>query len=269
MKPNILIKDIAVCTNCISKDCSFRDAVIKDSFYGLRSETTVCPVGLLLDGPEDLLKEENGNYYISDDKCINCGLCQLGCRRNENLDCLIDDYESDDFANLSDLQHRAIICSYLHYLIGFSANTNRNRSLQFDGYVCSPSGNDAFVEIDYADDSLECVRRILGDILLYSKKKVNAGLVVLSTLPKQGSRDVYDVLSKMSKFPTTQDVTIYFSTYRLLRYLALNFQYGEFELQDMLYSPLTESVEDYINKISSYSANVEQCKARIARLMNL
>jgi ferredoxin len=245
---SLRINDIETCMSCANKICTYCNPTLKEKFYGLRSETTVCPVTLLQDGPLDL--SENG--IIDKDECINCGLCVLNCYYHCNLNCIITDYRRDDFENLSEQQYNAIACSYLHNLVGFSANTNRNKSLQFDGYVSHDSGEEAFVEVDYRSDSLESVRRILGDRLLYSPtdREITTGVVVLKELPQKGSRDVYNLLMKISQFPHTSNIKIYFTTFLILRLLALNLQHGEFELSEVMFDIMNETEEQYMERIS-------------------
>lgn len=263
---SIKINNIDICTSCTNKICSYCNSTIRENFHGLRSETTVCPVTILQDGPLDLA--EDG--VINNDDCINCGLCELSCFFYNNLNCTITDYRIDDFENLSEQQYNAIACSYLHHLVGFAANTNRNKALQFDGYVAHGSGQEAFVEVDYKSDSLESVRRILGDRLLYSpsNREINTGVIVLKEMPKRGSRDVFNLLDMMAKFPHTSDMKIYFTSLLVLRLLALNIQHGEFELSDILFDIVNETEEEYIERISILIPD-EGTIAQLKELINL
>lgn len=246
----IRIKDRSICGVCQNKICAYSNSVIKENFHGLRSETTVCPVSLLQESPLDLTDTE----ILDKKECISCGLCELSCSYYKNLDCEIEDYLCDNFLGLTEQQYNAIACSYLHYLIGFSANTNRNKSLQFDGYVSHDSGEEAFVEVDYNDDSLESVRRLLGDRLLYSPsdREIKNGVVVLKCMPQKGSRDVYNLLENIKKFPTTKDMNIYVTTFSILRLLALNLQHAELTLSEVLFNVLNETDKQYVNKISQW-----------------
>ena len=229
---SVRIKDTGICTSCGNQDCCFKDAQIRTNFYGIRSETTVCPTTLLSDNPINIAKDDN---IIRDKNCINCGLCTLSCHR-QNLSCDDFYYEDNPFENLSEPQLNSIACSYLGYLFGFAANTNRNRAMQFDGYVSTNHGVEAFVEVDKENDSLESVRRLIGDFLLCSPtdRAINTGIVVLNDIPKAGSRDVYEVVKKLSEFPTTDKYQIYFTTFRLLRLLALNLKCTDFSYSDLL-----------------------------------
>ena len=197
----IAIKDIEVCAKCTSKRCSFINlASIERAFFNLSSETTICPTSAIGgSGPSEKSIEKR---FINAEKgtfCVECGLCVKHCS-HQNLD--IEDYNANtsSFGNLTNLQIKAVTSLYLNGLFGFAANTNRNNSLSFDGYVASEKGEEAFVEIDYKDDSLECVRRILGDIIKYSDThKIKNGIVVLSRLPQIGSRDVYNLLGQFTR----------------------------------------------------------------------
>ncbi len=251
----IIVKDREICLLCQNKICAYSNSVIKENFHGLRSETTVCPVALLQDSPLDL----TDTGIIDKSECICCGLCELSCSYYKNLDCEIDDYLYDNFLGLTEQQYNAIACSYLHFLIGFSANTNRNKSLQFDGYVSHGSGEEAFVEVDYSGDSLESVRRLLGDRLLYSPsdREIKNGVVVLRSMPQKGSRDVYNLLEKIKEFPTTKDMNIYVTTFSILRLLALNLQHIELTFSEALFDVLNETEEQYVNKIARWITDDE------------
>lgn len=228
---SVKIKDIEVCNNCGNKDCSYIDAKVKTNFYGLRTEETVCPTTVLTDGPLEKVKE----YMLEDKDCIDCGLCELSCH-NKNIECTDVDFCNNSFAALSTPQCNAIACSYLNHIFEFAANTNRNKALQFDGYTSTINGKEAFVQIDQDNDSLESVRRLIGDFLLYSPadRKIQIGIVVLQELPKEGSREVYNVLESLKKFPTTSDYKFYFTTFRLLRFFALKLKESNYEFDDLL-----------------------------------
>ena len=146
------------------------------------------------------------------------------------------EFTKNNFLNLSTPQCNAIACSYLNHIFEFAANTNRNKSLQFDGYVSTRNGKEAFVQIDQDNDSLESVRRIIGDFLLYSPsdRKIQIGIVVLQELPREGSRDVYNVLDALKAFPTTSNYKFYFTTFKLLRFIALHIEFSDFDFEDLL-----------------------------------
>lgn len=228
---SVKIKDIEVCSQCGNKDCSYKDARVKTNFYGLRTEETVCPTTVLTDGPLDKAK---GNM-LDDKDCIDCGLCELSCH-NKNIECADVDFCKNSFESLSTQQCNAIACSYLNHIFEFAANTNRNKALQFDGYASTVNGKEAFVQIDQDNDSLESVRRLIGDFILYSPadRRIQIGIVVLQELPKEGSRDVYNVLESLKEFPTTSDYKFYFTTFRLLRFFALKLKESNYEFDDLL-----------------------------------
>ena len=228
---SVKIKDIEVCSLCGNKDCSYKDARVKTNFYGLRTEETVCPTTVLTDGPLDKAK---GNM-LDDKDCIDCGLCERSCHNN-NIECVDVDFCKNSFVSLSTQQCNAIACSYLNHIFEFAANTNRNKALQFDGYASTVNGKEAFVQIDQDNDSLESVRRLIGDFLLYSPadRKIQIGIVVLQELPKEGSRDVYNVLESLKNFPTTSDYKFYFTTFKLLRFIALHLESSDFDFANLL-----------------------------------
>lgn len=216
---NIRIKDISICQDCKNKTCSYLDPTIKENFFGIRSETTVCPLAIMTDGPEE---HEKDGIIQPKTHCNNCGLCALYCNKR-NL--IIEDLKDEklDFSSLKDTQYNALASSYLNKIFDFAANTNRNKALYFDGYVATKDGSEFLVEADGSDDSLESVRRILGDILLYSKDgRISDGIVVLQSIPKPGNRDVFEVLNQLKEFPSTSHFNVYFTTFNILRHFASN-----------------------------------------------
>ena len=124
--------------------------------------------------------------------------------------------------------------------------------------MASEKGEEAFVEIDYKDDSLECVRRILGDIIRYSDThKIKNGIVVLSRLPQIGSRDVYNLLEKMKKFPTTNDISIYMTTFSHLRAIYLyKGQSALCSFEDVFYNPIKEDICAYQKKVENLFTDI-------------
>ena len=250
---SIKISNIEVCETCNNRTCTYCDSIVKEKYHSLRSETTVCPVALLQDGPLDLAK----NGIIDNGKCINCGLCVLNCLYFNNIICIIDDYRKNDFENLTEQQYNAIACSYLHSIIGFAANTNRNKSLQFDGYVSNSAGQEAFVEVDYNNDSLESVRRILADRLLYSPsdREIKNGVIVLKNMPKKGCHDVHYLLEKIAMFPHSNDMRMYFTTFQILRLIALNIRDCKLKLDEAFFDIANETEEQYIYRISKFIKN--------------
>lgn len=253
----IVIKDIEVCAKCTAKRCSFINlARTEQMFFNLSSETTICPTSAISgSGPSEKSIEKHLIIAEKGTCCVECGLCVKHCS-HKNLS--IESYSADTsaFGNLTNLQIKAVTSLYLNDLFGFAANTNRNNSLSFDGYVASEKGEEAFVEIDYKNDSLECVRRLLGDIIKYSDThEVRNGIVVLSELPQAGSRDVYNLLEKMKEFPTTKDICIYMTTFSHLRtmYLYSKSSTLYYSFESVFYNPIKEDICACQKKMENFS----------------
>lgn len=251
----IRIKDISICENCQNLACSFlKTGLTRHDFCKLSSETTVCPTQILSDGPYDAaLKSGVIDKDLSSKKiCIDCGLCVKNCPfSNLEFSSLTFDINNEAFSQLTSPQLRATITSYLGLLFPFAANTNRNKSLLFDGILFSPTEIKSFVEIDWNNDSLECARRLLGDILTYRRSaKVDSGLIILQDLPKEGSCDVFNVLEKIKVFPTTHSIDIFITSIPIIRWLALHATSSQFEVKDIAYNPLIESKEEYLDRIN-------------------
>lgn len=256
----IVIQNIEVCATCMAKRCSFINlARTEQMFFNLSSETTICPTSAIGgSGPSEKSIEKHFVIAEKGTSCVECGLCVKHCFY-QNLS--IEDYSANTsaFGSLTNLQIKAVTSLYLNGLLGFSANTNRNNSLSFDGYVASDKGEEAFVEIDYNDDSLECVRRLLGDIIKYSDThEVKNGIVVLSKLPQLGSRDVYNLLEKIKKFPTTKNICIYMTAFSHLRamylYLKPNTSYS---FENVFFSPMKEDICTYKKKMENLFTNIK------------
>ena len=134
----IVIKDIEVCAKCTAKRCSFINlASIERAFFNLSSETTICPTSAIGgSGPSEKSIEKRFIIAEKGTCCVECGLCVKHCS-HQNLS--IEDYNANTsaFGNLTGLQIKAVTSLYLNGLFGFAANTNRNNSLSFDGYVAS------------------------------------------------------------------------------------------------------------------------------------
>lgn len=247
----IKIIDSSICEKCKSLSCSFlKNSTVRYDFAKLSTETTVCPTQVLSEGPnENALK----SGWIDKD-CVDCGLCIKHCPfDNVVFDSMDFDIVSDTFKDLTEPQLKATVMSMLGFLFTFAANTNRNRALQFDGFISSKSAQNSFVEIDWSNDSLECTRRLLGDILTYKNiANIESGLIVLQEIPAMGSRDVYNVLQKISEFPTTKNLEIYITTISILRWLMMHNGSKAYELRDIGYNPRKETKEDYLAKINSY-----------------
>lgn len=243
----IQIIDTSICEKCALHKCAYLNvANTKRDFYNLPSETTICPTAAIGDnGPIEVI---DSNRIISTDKCVSCGLCISFCHM-QNLRC--EEYSSDtnSFGELTERQLKAVVSLYLSQIFEFAANTNRNNALLFDGYVSTKLGEEAFVEIDYCDDSLESTRRLLGDILMFSNNRIFSGLLILSNLPESGSRDVYTVIEKMKSFPKTNNIQIYMTTFSVLRKLCLFLDSQEYRFSDLFYDCTRETVEEYYVKI--------------------
>lgn len=253
----IKILDNNICQNCKILSCSFlRTSLTRHDFCKLTSETTVCPTQILTDGPYEsaytsgVIDKDASTKKI----CVGCGLCVKNCAYS-NLKFSSDTFNIDTglFAQLTEPQLKAVVTSYLGFLFAFSANTNRNRALQFDGFISSDSEERAFVEIDWNNDSLECSRRLLGDILTYrSAINITEGLIVLRDIPALGSRDIYNVLEKVKLFPSTKNISIYITSIPILRWLTLHSVKDSFTISDIGYNPLSESKEEYVLRLNTF-----------------
>lgn len=243
---SIKVLDKAKCESCINKKCSYVDARINESAWGLRTETTVCPKSVLEDGPLAVLKSD----IISHKECIDCGLCVLNCYNN-NLS-INNSSIPWTFDKLTEVQENALACSYLNHIFDFCANTNRNKSLLFDGFMSTLTGESFFIEIDAGNDSLECTRGILGDILTYhTEKEMPNGIIVLKDLPKEGSNDVFDTVRKIKAFPYTYNLKIYAVTFAILREICLwPSKNCKREVSELMFDIENESVDDYLKRLS-------------------
>lgn len=246
----IKIKDSSICETCKSLSCSFlRKSEVRNDFGKLSTETTVCPTQVLSEGPNE---SDLKRGWIEKD-CVDCGLCIKHCPfDNIVFDTLDFNIVSESFKELTEAQLKATVMSMLGFLFTFSANTNRNRALQFDGFISSKSECNSFVEIDWHNDSLECTRRLLGDILTYKNlAEIKSGLIILQEFPAKGSRDVYNVLDKISEFPTTKNLGIYITTIPVLRWIMMHAGTKDYELEDIGFNPILETKEEFLNRINS------------------
>lgn len=256
----IKIIDSSICESCRNKKCSFIGATENPGFYNIKTESTVCPTGLLAAGPNEKDLEAGEIQSTRESKCVNCCLCIKQCPYN-NLKVEEYTYKISDFRGLNEPQHNAIALAYLNNIFDFAANTNRNKALTFDGYIRTLAGKQCFVEVDYQNDSLESCRRILGDIISYNyqkEEKISDGLIVLNDIPRKGSRDVYILLEKIKNFPHTNHLSMYIVTFALLRYFNLYLKDGQYELSDLLYNPNEESEEEYINRIEGLVRSIDE-----------
>lgn len=258
----IKIIDRQICEQCNRKTCSNNDVIEKTDFYNLKSERYTCPVRLFQYGlTDEQLEQGYIDIDMKDNKCVFCLLCAIKCSK-QNLKVESYKYDAtDDFEFLKlngELQANApsniIALSYLNCLFDFAANTNLNRALSFDGYVCSINDERCFVEVDIQNDSLESCRRLLADIVSYnfkSEKKIISGLMVLSNFPKEGSRDIYTLIEKVKNFPHTTELSLYITTFSLLRYYTLNMKKNQFSFSDLFWNMISETSKEYTERLLS------------------
>ena len=256
----IKIRDVKKCESCKQRSCSLTDTITKNDFMSLKTEQYTCPVKMFAYGLTDEQIEAGYiDFNIEKNECLYCCLCVIQCSQN-NL--LIEDYAYDSHAAMlrlkesGELQSQGpsniIALSYLNVLFGFAANTNLIRTLSFDGALLTKSGNACLVEVDINNDSLECCRRLLADIILYNHRndiKIRNGLMVINDFPKQGSRDVFTLIKSIKKFENTSNINIYITTFSLLRYFALHLEVMDYELDDLLFNASRITEEEYSKKL--------------------
>lgn len=258
----IKIIDKEKCENCTQRTCSLMDTITKSDFMDLKTEQYTCPVKMFDYGLTDKQMDAGYiDYNIEKNECLYCCLCAIHCSQ-KNLS--IKGYEYDakgDFLKLKDSGEfqakgpsTAIAMSYLNVLFDFAANTNLIRTISFDGAVLTKSGEKCLVEVDIKNDSLECCRRLLADIMLYNHNhknegKIKNGLMVINDFPKQGSRDVIPLIESIHNFENTFDVNIYITTFSLLRYFAIHLAASDYKLDDLLLNASTSTYEDYLRKL--------------------
>lgn len=261
----IKIIDKEKCTNCTRRTCSMTDTVSKSDFYNLKTEQHTCPVKMFAYGVTDEQLELGYiDFNLEKNDCLYCCLCAFQCSQN-NL--LIEDYQYDAKSDLKKLTESGelqsqgpsniIALSYLNHLFDFAANTNLVRTLSFDGVVFTNKGELCLVEVDINNDSLECCRRLLADIVLHNHKnelKIKNGLMVLNDFPKEGSRDVVPLIQKIREFESTSGINFYITTFSLLRYFVLHLEKKQYEFEDLLFNTSSSSKEEYLKKI--YDENI-------------
>lgn len=265
----LIIKDKSVCENCKRKTCAMGDVVERVLFVRFKTERYTCPVRCLQAEPSDRqieLARIDLPPAKSEDavQCIHCGLCALKCSM-KNIEVISEGVDRfPPFIEGSCAQNvgvaNIIATSFLNILFDFAANTNLNKALLFDGVVCDKQGRYAFVEVDEGDDSLESCRRLLGDIVSHNFKnpkiKVNAGLMVLKTIPRAGTRDVITLVDKMKQFPRTTKIDIFVTTLDILRRLCLKFKESQYTLGDIFYNVSRESYEQYVARMESINFSI-------------
>lgn len=240
---SIGIIDIEVCQNCKKETCAFIDRVTKNG-TAFASEGTVCPTGVLQANPS----QQNP---FSKRECISCGLCVGYCNKS-NLQITGDD-NGFNLGYCNSFGMNALVSNYLNKIFPFAANSNRNSSVLFDGYVEIGGEKEAFVEVD-EKDALECCRNLLGDFLLYEGQftsEVDMGLIVLEEIPTTGS-NIYTVIEKMHTFPRLENKEIYFTTFAFLRHLFLR-QVQNTAFERIFFNPMKETLEEYYRRINQIS----------------
>lgn len=250
----IKIIDQEKCESCTQRTCSLTDVITKSDFMNLRTEQYTCPVKMFVNGPTDeQMKYGFIDFDIDKNECVYCCLCAIQCSQ-DNL--LIEEYEYDARTDLTRLKadsaSNTIALSYLNYLFEFAANTNLIRTIAFDGAVITRSGDACLVEVDISNDSLECCRRLLADIMLYNhnnENKIKNGLIVLNDFPKQGSRDVFTVIKSINEFEKTSDINIYITTFSLLRYFVLHTNTSNYEFDDLLFNASINTKDEYLQRL--------------------
>ena len=257
---HIKIMNKEVCEKCKRKSCARNDFVSKSDFYNLKSEKNTCPIKIISNGPS---KEQLLNGYIDIPEmegqigCLNCGLCVKCCSKSnlkneEEIKIDLSTIKSQNKIQANNIAN-VIATSYLNNLFDFSANTNLNKNLRFDGYVSLSDDEGCFVETDIKDDSLECCRRLLGDFISYNSihptTKIDQGLVVLENLPKKGSHDIYTLVEKIRKFPKTAGFKIYFTTLPILQFFFTKFSKNQHSFLELFYLMTEEDKEHYIKRL--------------------
>lgn len=260
--PSIHIVNPEVCKSCGLRSCTICDVVERKTFATFKSERDTCPRKILTNGPDDRMLELGriDSESRADAECIYCYICVDKCSQG-NLS--IEDYEFStdaDFASLraADSQQanalaNIIASSYLNSLFDFAANTTLNRSVSFDGVVYDKDGRAYFVEVDSNDDSLESFRRLLGDIAIHNanpaETPIEMGIMVLSNLPKAGSRDVYTLAEKVKAFPGTSNVKVFVTTFKLLRYYLLNIGKNAEDVPTLFFEIANEKPVEYTERL--------------------
>ena len=241
---SINIIDIEVCQSCKKETCAFIDRVTKSNAV-FASEGTVCPTGVLQGNPS----QQNP---FTKKECIGCGLCVGYCSKS-NLR-ITDDSRELNLKYCNSFGMNALVSNYLNKIFPFAANSNRNSSVLFDGYVEIGMEKEAFVEVD-EKDALECCRNLLGDFLFYDgqfSNEVNLGLIVLKDIPTSGS-NIYTVVEKIHAFPHLKEKEIFFTTFSFLRHLFLHPIEGGIVFERVFFNPIKESLDNYMGKIAEIS----------------
>ena len=262
----IAIKNSSVCESCSHKTCALSDVVERTTFSKFKTERYTCPVRYLQIEPTDKQLEVSRIDAAVDTEgsgCIHCGLCVLSCSK-ANLEMQQDGEDLfGEFLNNStsdvDGATNIVALSYLSRIFDFAANTTLNKALEYDGVVIDKNDNCYFVEVDVGDDSLETCRRILRDVVVHNHihpdKKINAGIMILKSIPKNGSRDVFTVVKSIRNFPATTALNIYVTTFADLRRFSFLFSKNECAIQELLYDLTGESICEYESRIRKLFAD--------------
>lgn len=262
----IAIKNTSVCESCSHKTCALSDVVERTTFSKFKTERYTCPARYLQIEPTDKQLEESRIDIAVDtegSRCIHCGLCVLSCSK-DNLEMQQDGEDLfGEFLNNStsdvDGATNIVALSYLSRIFDFAANTTLNKALEYDGVVIDKNDNCYFIEVDVGDDSLEACRRILRDIVVHNHnhpdKKINAGIMVLKSVPQKGSRDVFTVVDSLRNFPATTSLNIYMTTFADLRRFSFLFSKNECTVQELCYDLTRESMHEYESRVRKLLAN--------------
>lgn len=236
---SISIIDIEVCQNCKKETCAYIDKVTKSGTI-FSSEETVCPTGALQANPS----QQNP---FTKKECIECGLCIGYCNKSNLI--ITDEDRSFNPMYCNSFGMNALVSNYLNKIFHFAANSNRNTSVLFDGYVELGSEKEAFVEVD-EKDALKCCRNLLGDFLLYKgqfSSEVNLGLIVLEEIPGSGS-NIYTVIEKIHAFPRLERKEIYITSFLILRQLFLH-PLTDVVFEKVFFNPIKESFASYRDRV--------------------
>ncbi|MCQ2088897.1 MAG: hypothetical protein MJY93_01485 [Fibrobacter sp.] len=255
----IKILDTIKCKKCNKKTCARNDVITRNN---LSTDRDTCPIKFISNEPSN---EQLQQGYIDvkippKEKrmgCLYCGLCVKKCSK-QNLEFEADATISvttqmpQDMIQANNVAN-VIAMSYLNSLFDFAANTNLNKNLRFDGYISNENGEECFVETDINNDSLECCRRLIGNLISYNSRntvnKIECGLIVLEKLPKKGTNDVYALVEKLRQFPTTSYYKIYFTTLSILQYFFNRYEKNQHELLEMFFLMAEESREKYVERL--------------------
>ena len=75
--------------------------------------------------------------------------------------------------------------------------------------------------------------------------------MVLSHLPKPGSRDIFTLAEKVASFPHTKHLKVYATTFALLRHFAMKVEKNKYKPSMVFYGLTTESINEYKDRLKS------------------